>query len=121
MKKQWTSSLSLFTSFSTLICCALPALFVSLGMGATLASFVGAFPQVVWFSENKGFVFGIAGVLLLVAGWFRYQARNRACPIDPDLAEACKNTKDWSKWVYWISVGLYLTGVFFAFIAPVIF
>ena len=33
-------SLSLFTSVGTLLCCALPALLVTLGMGAALAGFV---------------------------------------------------------------------------------
>ena len=38
-KTSYISSLiSLFASSSTLICCAIPALLVSLGAGATLAS-----------------------------------------------------------------------------------
>jgi hypothetical protein len=41
------SLLSLFASSSTLICCAIPALLVSLGAGAALASLVAVFPQIV--------------------------------------------------------------------------
>ena len=40
---------SLFTSFSTLICCALPALLVSIGAGATLAGIISNFPQLIFF------------------------------------------------------------------------
>jgi hypothetical protein len=46
--KQESSKLGLLTllaSTSTLICCALPALFVALGAGATFASMVNAFPS----------------------------------------------------------------------------
>ena len=41
------SFLSLITSGSTLICCALPALLVSIVAGAALAGLVGTFPQIV--------------------------------------------------------------------------
>ena len=34
------SYLSLFTSFGTLLCCALPSLLVLVGLGATVASFL---------------------------------------------------------------------------------
>jgi hypothetical protein len=47
------SALSLFTSFSTLICCALPALLVALGAGAVLSTLVSHVPQLVWVSEHK--------------------------------------------------------------------
>ena len=40
-----TSVLSLLTSGGTLVCCALPALLVALGAGATLASLVAAVPH----------------------------------------------------------------------------
>jgi len=53
-------SLSLFTSVGTLLCCALPALLVTLGMGAALAGFVGAAPWVTAVSDYKGIVFAVA-------------------------------------------------------------
>jgi hypothetical protein len=62
------SVLSLFTSGGTLICCALPALLVAVGAGAALSSLVSVFPQLVWLSEHKVWVFGVAGAALAVAG-----------------------------------------------------
>ena len=41
------SYLSLFTSLSTLLCCALPSLFVLLGLGATVASLLSQAPWLV--------------------------------------------------------------------------
>jgi mercuric ion transport protein len=38
---------SLFSSFSTLICCALPSVLVLLGMGTTVASLLSAAPWLV--------------------------------------------------------------------------
>lgn len=45
--------LSLFASFGTLICCALPSLLVLLGLGATVAAFLSAAPWLVTLSRHK--------------------------------------------------------------------
>src|ERR1700709_320534 len=55
---------SLFSSFSTLICCALPSVLVLLGMGTTVASLLSAAPWLVKFSHHKTWTFGIAGTLI---------------------------------------------------------
>jgi hypothetical protein len=119
--KRFLSFLSLFASASTLLCCAIPALFVVLGMGAAFAGLVGIFPQIVWISENKPAVFGGGALLLLGAGILQYRARTAACPIDPKLGETCAVTRDWSKIIYFVSVTLFSVGAFFAFIAPKLF
>ena len=54
------SYLSLFTSFGTLLCCALPSLLVLLGLGATVASFLAAVPSLVTLSRHKDWVFAIS-------------------------------------------------------------
>ena len=53
-------SLTLFTSFGTLVCCALPALMVTLGMGTTLAGFIGMFPSITFISDYKESIFIIS-------------------------------------------------------------
>ncbi len=115
------SALSLFGSASTLICCALPALLVTIGAGASLVGLLGAFPQLIWFSENKILVFAIAGALLVLTGVAQWQAKKQACPIDPKLREACQDSKSWSGPLYFISVAIFSIGAFFAFLAPIIF
>jgi hypothetical protein len=116
--KRIVAFLSLFTSLGTLLCCALPAAFVVLGMGAAFAGLVGAIPQIIWFSEHKVFLFSLGAVLLLSGGLLQWRARNAACPIDPALGEACAITRDWSRVTYFVALGLYLIGFIFAFIAP---
>jgi hypothetical protein len=114
-------TISLFTSAATLVCCALPALMVSLGMGAVLAGLVSDFPQLVWLSKHKVEVFSLATVLLLLAGIMLWRARYLPCPIDPEQAKACNRLRIISWVIYWISVLIFTTGVFFAFIAPLVF
>src|ERR1700736_2365718 len=56
------SYLSLFASFGTWLCCALPSLLVLLGLGATVASFLSAVPWLVTLSHHKNWVFtGLRG------------------------------------------------------------
>lgn len=110
--------LALAASGSTLVCCALPALLVSLGAGAVLASLVSTFPQLIWLSMHKGLVFGLAGVMLAFGGWL--QSRPASCPADPALARACARYRRISRAVYFTSLGLYFIGGFFAFVAPLL-
>ena len=112
--------LSLFTSSSTLICCALPATLVAIGSVATLTSLVSHFPQLVWISEHKPLVFGLAGGMLLLAGGLQWRARWLPCPADVKLAELCRKTRRQSVLIYGLSVMLFLTGAFFAFVAPLL-
>ena len=117
----WSSVLSLFASSSTLVCCALPALFVALGAGATLSSLVTAVPQLIWLSEHKIGLFIFAGVMLTASVIWQYRNRNAPCPVDPALRNACLRTRKMSRFVLYASVLLYLVGGFFAFIAPLLF
>lgn len=113
-----TAWCSLFTSTGTLLCCALPALLVSVGAGAALAGVVSAVPSLVVLSEYKEWVFGFSAVMLTVSGVLQWRARNAPCPLDPELAAACTKTRRWSLWVYAGSVAIFVTGTLFAFVLP---
>ncbi len=116
----FSSIVSLFASSSTLICCALPALLVSLGAGAALASLVAVFPQIVWISEHKEVVFLISSALMLAGGIMQWRNRFAPCPIDPDLRNACLKTRRISLRIYLVSLVLLLVGGWFAFIQPLL-
>lgn len=115
-----TNILSLFTSGSTLICCALPATLVAIGSAATLASLVSNFPQLIWISEHKLLVFGFAGTMLVIAGYLQWQVRSAPCPTNPQLASVCTKTRKNSLMIYCLSVVIFAIGAFFAFIAPLL-
>ena len=110
--------ISLFTSGSTLICCALPATLVAIGSVATLTSLLSLFPQLIWISEHKIEVFGLATLMLTLAGYLQWEARNAPCPADALLAAACMKTRKRALAIYWVSIAIFMLGVFFAFIAP---
>lgn len=112
--------LVLFTSTSTLLCCALPTLFVSLGMGMAVASIAANAPLLIKLSMYKNWVFAFSGLLLLVSGWLLYR-RGRYCPTDPELSKICEYTNVWNRRLYWCSVIIWLIGFFFAFLAVYIF
>ncbi len=114
-------SLSLFTSTGTLVCCALPALLVTLGMGASLAGFVGVFPWITAISEYKVAVFIIAGVMLSLSAWMQWRARHAPCPADASKVKACMRLRKISWGILIFSIVIYLVGVFFAFFAADIF
>lgn len=117
MLKKLLPGATLLLSASTLVCCALPALFVTLGAGATLVSVLGMFPQLIWISEHKATVFTIAGACIAANFLVRYLSPAQ-CPADPALAAACSRAQKISGLVLYTSAGLYAIGIFFAFIAP---
>jgi len=107
--------LILFTSLSTLICCALPALFVMLGFGATVAMLVSSFPVIVVLSQHKIAVFAFSAFFILV-GWIQ-SFRPAACPIG-EAQEACSYLKKGSRWILLISTMLWIAGFTVAFAVP---
>jgi hypothetical protein len=109
------SFLTLFTSFSTIICCALPIILVSLGMGAVFASLTATFPAIILLAEYAVFIFIIAAFLLLVSGYFIF-IRPQACPMDQNLAQLCIKTKKINKFVWICSVIILLVSLFFKYI-----
>ena len=112
---------SLFTSLGTLLCCALPALLVSLGLGAVMAGLTANIPGLIWISEHKIGVFVFAGIMLVGNGVILWINRNSPCPIDPVLREACISGRRISRNLYFFSVVVFLIGFFFAYVAPKLF
>lgn len=110
-------TLALFTSFGTLICCALPALLVTLGMGAAMAGLVSNVPQLVWLSEHKALVFGLSGAMIAGSALLHRRARNLPCPADPAQARACARLRRFSAVTLGIAALAWATGFFFAFLA----
>ena len=118
LHKDIIAAFSLFVSLSTLLCCALPALLVAIGLGAVVAAAVSNIPGLIWLSRHKLFVFLIAGIFLFLASIMLNSARAKTCPIDPVKARACGRFKTLSAWLYWASVTVYFSSVTITFILP---
>lgn len=112
--------LSLATSGGTLVCCALPALFVALGAGAVLAGIVRTVPGITLFSEYKIPMFAAAALMLTLSGALQWRSRNDLCPVgsSPQQAQDCEQLRRFSWRVWLCSVFVFLTGVLFAFVLP---
>lgn len=121
LKVNFINYLTLFSSAGTLLCCALPALLVSLGLGVVMAGLATHVPGLIWVSENKFMVFVFAGSMLVINGFIIFKNRNAPCPIDPQLRKACVSGRKFSLIIYLISLFIFSVGAFFAFIAPIIF
>ncbi len=109
--------IALFASSTTLICCALPALLVTVGAGAVMAGLAANVPGLIWLTAHKGALFVGAGVLLVAATAAKWLSRNAPCPIDPEAARACARARRRGTTILVVAVGVYLIGGFFAFFA----
>ena len=94
---------------------------MSIGLGASFAGLIGAFPQIVWLSENKILVFSVSGLMILGSALLIYINRNALCPIDPDQARACISSRKWSVRISIFSGLIWLVGFFFAFVVLLLF
>ncbi len=113
--------LTLFTSLGTLLCCALPALLVTLGAGVALAGFISVAPWITAISKYKVVVFVVAGILLALSSYFLWVNRNTPCPIDEKQAKACMFLRKFSLYIIIVSIIIYIVGFFFAFLAAELF
>jgi hypothetical protein len=118
MNEKSANFLSLFASSSTLICCALPALFVALGAGAAFASVVSALPFLIVLSQYKVAITLFALVMITLAGYSHYVTYHSPCPIDPELGRLCQQTRRRSRYVYYASVLLFLFASVFTYVVP---
>jgi hypothetical protein len=109
---------ALLASSATLLCCVLPAALVAIGAGAALAGLVAAAPQLIWLSEHKPLVFGIAGAVLAVSGVALWIGRRAPCPVDPELARSCRRLRRVSVVIYTLALISFGVGAAFAFAIP---
>src|ERR1700691_2832516 len=109
---------ALLASSATLVCCVLPAALVAMGAGAALAGLVTAVPQLVWLSEHKPPVFGIATAFLAISGVALLYGRSLPCATDPDAVRSCQRLRRISALLYGLALASLLLGATFAFVLP---
>ena len=109
---------SLFTSLSTLLCCALPSLLVLFGLGASVASGLSFMPWLVTLSRHKQWTFSISGTLIALSfvNMYYISPRIRAKQCSADDLSACEDASKLSKVLLWVSAGIYSVGVFVAYV-----
>ena len=112
------SYFSLFTSLSTLLCCALPSLLVLFGLGASVASLLSFVPWLVLLSRHKAWTFIFSGVLIVFSFVNMYYIVPRlktSETCDADDPSACGQASRVSNILLWGSAGIYAVGFFVAY------
>ena len=110
---------SLFSSFSTLICCALPSVLVLLGMGSAVASLLSAAPWLVSLSRHKIWIFSMAGVMIATSFAMTYIVAprlQRGVVCEADDPTTCGEVSKVSKVVLWGSALIWSGGFFVAYL-----
>ena len=110
--------ISLFASSSTLICCALPSVFIVIGAGATFASIISIFPFLVVISKYKVSITLVSLLILVFAGYINYRTYYLPCPADPELGRICLQTRKRSRSIYYFSVILFTFATIFTYLIP---
>jgi mercuric ion transport protein len=110
---------SLFSSFSTLVCCALPSVLVLLGMGTAVASLLSAAPWLVSLSRHKIWTFSIAGTLIAASFVMTYAIAPRlrdgeSCAADDPTT--CGEVSKVSRFILWVSALIWSGGFFVAYL-----
>jgi mercuric ion transport protein len=113
--KKW-SWLTLFASTTTLICCALPILLVTLGLGAVSAALFANVPFLTFLAMNKIWLFLFSFCMLAIGFWSVYRS-GRTCPIDPELAAQCAKADKWNKRVLIFSASMWAVGFTAAYLS----
>lgn len=108
--------LVLASSTSTLLCCALPILLVSLGLGAVSASLFANLPFLVTLAHHKAWLFAGSAVLLGAASWASLRP-GRQCPADPGLAAKCAAADRWNRRLLTVSAAIWAIGFTAAYLS----
>ncbi len=116
IKESGVTLLTLFTSTGTLVCCALPIMLVSFGLGASVAAMTSSFPFLIVLSQHKIWVFVLSALMLTLSGWVLYRP-GRSCTTDPELGKLCEKTRRWNLRLYWSSVVILTIGFLAAYVA----
>ncbi|BAN69157.1 hypothetical protein [endosymbiont of unidentified scaly snail isolate Monju] len=108
--------LTLFSTTGTLLCCALPILLVTLGLGGAVVALTGDFPFLIPLTQHKAWIFTLSGLMLLVSGCLLYRP-GQECPTDPVLGTACSRAMRWNRRIHGVSVAIWGVGFVAAYLA----
>lgn len=90
-------------------------------MGGAFVSLTTAVPQIHFIGEYKLFFFIVTGLLLMGGVFLTRPAKVVECPIDEDQRGVCQTVKPWVRIILYVSIGLYVLGLLFAYVLPIFF
>lgn len=114
--KRW-GWLVLFTTSTTLVCCVIPIIMVSLGFGAAVASLYGKSEILTFIGMHSHYTFILSAGILILAGWLLYRP-GRTCPSNQTLAKHCNSAHKWNAALFWLSIALWTGSFITAYLLP---
>ena len=120
IRQDAVSLFSLFSSLSTLLCCALPILMVVLGLGAVTAGLISSLPFLAVLGKYKVYFFLFSGLIITSNFLLLYRNKKpvKECLITENAETACEKASRMSKIILWTSCVLYAIGFFAAYLLP---
>ena len=112
---KFLSNLSLLiANGGVMLCCVLPAILVSLGLGSTLVTFLDNYPIFIEITKHKAYIFIGVFILLVINGVLIYRSQNQVCEID-EISKECDEVKSASKGIYIFSVIVYFISLYLSY------
>ncbi|MAH60850.1 MAG: hypothetical protein CMF42_00915 [Legionellales bacterium] len=100
-------------SISTLLCCALPIILVSLGFGSIMAALISHLPWLIWISEHAIYFFVLTFFLLLISGYMLFY-QPLSCTLD--RVKQCQSNQTKAKIIWLMTLIIFIIGLIFKYI-----
>lgn len=114
MKQNMVNFFALFTSTSTLLCCALPAVIATFAGGAAVGTLLITFPWLIPISHHKEWIFLVSGLLIGMSSILTFRPQSQlACSVTG--GKGCEVAGRFTKFLFWGAVAIYGTGIFFSY------
>ena len=111
----WLQATGIIRALSTLLCCALPIVLVSLGLGTVLAWLVSHLPWLVWVSEHAIYFISLTLILLIISGYLVF-FHPSSCDIqNKKNLDECHNRQKYAKIIWFVTAIILLIGAIFKY------
>lgn len=104
----------LISNGGVMLCCVLPAILVSLGLGSSLATFLSEYPIFIKITSYKDYIFLFVFFILSFNGYILYKNNKKVCEIN-NLNKECIEVKRVSKLLYFISIFIFLISLYLSY------
>ena len=111
--KPWLMFSGFVASLTTLFCCALPIILVSLGLGSVMAGLLSHLPWLIWISEHAIYFFILTFILLVISGYMIFYKPD-SCTLDN--LKQCQSKQTYAKVIWLVTLIILIIGFIFKYL-----